>query len=99
MVETNVGKGRVLLFGNDLLFRTQPHGNYKFFFNGLYLSVAAGDEGGDGAVRANFELRTLNFELGSEVPGFRGFESSKFEVRSSKFTKGPAVSRPPGPSC
>jgi hypothetical protein len=40
IVEANVGKGRVLVFGNDLLFRTQPHGNYKFFFNGIYLSVA-----------------------------------------------------------
>jgi hypothetical protein len=48
VVETNVGKGRVLLFGNDLLFRTQPHGNYKFFFNGLYLSVADGMKAGMG---------------------------------------------------
>ncbi len=75
MVEANVGKGRVFVFGNDLLFRTQPHGNYKFFFNGLYLSVARRDEGGDGTVRAtsNLELRTSNW-----VPRFRssgtGFE-------------------------
>jgi hypothetical protein len=40
IVEAGVGQGRVLVFGNDLLFRTQPHGNYKLFFNGLYLSVA-----------------------------------------------------------
>ena len=40
MVEANVGQGRVFVFGNDLLFRTQPHGNYKFFFNAMYLSVA-----------------------------------------------------------
>jgi hypothetical protein len=40
IVDATVGKGRVFLFGNDLLFRTQPHGNYRFFFNGLYLSVA-----------------------------------------------------------
>ena len=40
MVEANVGKGRVFLFGNELVFRTQPHGIYKFFFNALYLSVA-----------------------------------------------------------
>ena len=40
MAEANVGKGRVFLFGNELLFRSQPHGNYKFFFNALYLSVA-----------------------------------------------------------
>ncbi len=42
MVEASVGQGRVFAFGNELLFRTQPHGNYKFFFNGLYLSVADG---------------------------------------------------------
>jgi hypothetical protein len=40
IVESNVGKGRVFVFGNELIFRTQPHGNYKFFFNGMYLSVA-----------------------------------------------------------
>jgi hypothetical protein len=48
IVETNVGKGRVFVFGNDLIFRTQPHGNYKFFFNGLYLSVADGMKAGLG---------------------------------------------------
>jgi hypothetical protein len=40
MVEANVGQGRVFVFGNELLFRSQPHGTYKFFFNALYLSVA-----------------------------------------------------------
>jgi hypothetical protein len=40
MAEANVGSGRVFLFGNELLFRTQPHGTYKLFFNALYLSVA-----------------------------------------------------------
>ena len=40
IVEANVNKGRVFVFGNELIFRTQPHGNYKFFFNGMYLSVA-----------------------------------------------------------
>jgi hypothetical protein len=48
IVETTVGKGRVFVFGNDLIFRTQPHGNYKFFFNGLYLSVADGMKAGLG---------------------------------------------------
>lgn len=40
MAEANVGKGRVMVFAPELLFRTQPHGNYRFFFNSLYLSVA-----------------------------------------------------------
>ena len=26
----------------EVLFRSQPHGSYKLFFNGLYLSVAPG---------------------------------------------------------
>ncbi len=39
MVDATVGKGRVFAFANELLFRTQPHGNYRFFFNGLFLSV------------------------------------------------------------
>jgi hypothetical protein len=40
IAEASVGKGRVILFGNELLFRAQPHGNFKLFFNALYLSVA-----------------------------------------------------------
>ena len=48
MAETNVGQGRLFLFGNELLFRTQPHGSYKFFFNGLYLSVAPEMKAGAG---------------------------------------------------
>jgi hypothetical protein len=48
IVETNVGTGRVFLFGNDLLFRSQPHGSYKFFFNALYLSVAPDMKAGAG---------------------------------------------------
>ena len=39
MVETNVGRGRLFLIAPEILFRSQPHGNYKLFFNGLYLSV------------------------------------------------------------
>jgi hypothetical protein len=40
IVETSVGPGRVFLMAPEVLFRSQPHGNYKLFFNGLYLSVA-----------------------------------------------------------
>ena len=40
IVDAAVGHGRVYLFGPEILFRSQPHGTYKFFFNGLYLSVA-----------------------------------------------------------
>jgi Zinc carboxypeptidase len=48
MAEASVGKGRVFLFGNELLFRSQPHGDFKFFFNALYLSVAPGMKAGLG---------------------------------------------------
>jgi hypothetical protein len=40
MARASIGQGFVYLFANDLLFRTQPHGSFRFFFNGLYLSVA-----------------------------------------------------------
>jgi hypothetical protein len=39
MAEATAGKGRLFLFGNELLFRAQPHGNFTLFFNALYLSV------------------------------------------------------------
>ncbi len=35
-----VGRGHVYLFGPEIAFRAQPHGTFKFLFNGLYLSVA-----------------------------------------------------------
>jgi len=41
VVEASLGKGRVLLFGPEIIKRAQPHGTFKFLFNGLYYSVAA----------------------------------------------------------
>jgi hypothetical protein len=40
VVSAKVGQGNVFLFAPEILFRAQPHGNFKLFFNGLYLSVA-----------------------------------------------------------
>ncbi len=37
-VEATMGKGRVLLFGPEILQRAQPHGTFKFLFNGIQLS-------------------------------------------------------------
>jgi hypothetical protein len=34
--EATVGKGRVLLFGPEILHRAQPHGTFKLLFNALY---------------------------------------------------------------
>jgi hypothetical protein len=41
VVEARVGKGRLVLFGPQILFRAQPHGTFKFLFNGI---VRAGAE-------------------------------------------------------
>lgn len=40
MAEAKYGKGKMYLFGPEILFRAQPYGTFKFFFNGLYLSNA-----------------------------------------------------------
>ncbi len=39
-VEATVGSGRVLLYGPQITQRAQPHGTFKFLFNGLYQSGA-----------------------------------------------------------
>ncbi len=41
VVEAKVGKGKLFLFGPEILFRSQPHGTYKFLFNGIYYGTAA----------------------------------------------------------
>ncbi|MEE4215800.1 MAG: hypothetical protein V2I34_12100, partial [Bacteroidales bacterium] len=40
MAEADIGKGKLYLFGPEILFRAQSHGTFKLFFNGLYLSAA-----------------------------------------------------------
>jgi hypothetical protein len=40
IVEAPVGKGRVVLFGPEVLWRAQPHGTFKLFFNGIYYGSA-----------------------------------------------------------
>jgi hypothetical protein len=39
-VEAAVGKGKVFLFGPEILERGQPHGTFKFFFNAIYYGAA-----------------------------------------------------------
>ena len=34
------GKGKLALFGPEITFRAQPHGSFKFLFNGIYLGAA-----------------------------------------------------------
>ncbi len=42
VVDATVGKGRVFLFGPEITFRAQPHGTFKFLFNGIYLAGRGG---------------------------------------------------------
>jgi hypothetical protein len=40
-VEAPLGKGRVYLFGPEVMFRGQPHGTFKLVFNAIYAGSAA----------------------------------------------------------
>jgi hypothetical protein len=42
VAEATVGRGKVYLFGPEILFRGQPHGTFKFLFNGIQLARATG---------------------------------------------------------
>jgi hypothetical protein len=41
VVDAPLGKGRVLLFGPEVTFRTQSHGTFKFLFNAIYYGSTA----------------------------------------------------------
>jgi hypothetical protein len=51
VVDASVGKGSLFLFGPEITFRAQPHGTFKFLFNGIYLAArnGAGAAGSDSA--------------------------------------------------
>jgi len=38
VVSAPVGKGTLYMFGPEITFRAQPHGTFKFLFNGIYLA-------------------------------------------------------------
>ena len=40
MIDAKVGDGRLTMFGPQILFRGQPHGTFKFLFNGIYYGGA-----------------------------------------------------------
>jgi hypothetical protein len=40
IAEASVGSGKLYLFGPEILNRGQPHGTFKFFFNGIFLAGA-----------------------------------------------------------
>jgi hypothetical protein len=35
IIEARIGQGSLYLFGPEILFRAQPHGTFRFFFNSL----------------------------------------------------------------
>ena len=35
VIDAPLGRGRVLLFGPEITYRAQPHGTFKFLFNGI----------------------------------------------------------------
>jgi zinc carboxypeptidase len=42
-VDAPVGRGRLFLFTPEITFRAQPHGTFKFLFNGIYLAARSGN--------------------------------------------------------
>lgn len=40
VVDADVGKGKLFLFSPQITFRAQPHGAFKFLFNGIYYGKA-----------------------------------------------------------
>lgn len=39
IAEAKVGKGELYLFGPEITFRAQPHGTFRFLFNGIYAGM------------------------------------------------------------
>jgi hypothetical protein len=50
ILQATVGKGRLVMFAPEITFRAQPHGTFKFLFNGIYLGAT---HAGDGPTSAN----------------------------------------------
>jgi hypothetical protein len=44
IAEATVGKGKLYMFGPEITFRAQPHGTFKFLFNGIYAGSAASND-------------------------------------------------------
>ena len=52
IAEARVGKGMLVLFGPEITFRSQPHGTFKFLFNGIYRTPPVGGSEGSPGVAA-----------------------------------------------
>jgi hypothetical protein len=40
VLEANVGRGKLFLYGPESIFRGQPHGTFKLLFNGILYGLA-----------------------------------------------------------
>jgi hypothetical protein len=40
VIEAQVGRGKLFLYGPEIIFRGQPHGTFKFLFNGVFYGAA-----------------------------------------------------------
>jgi hypothetical protein len=40
--EATIGEGRIYAFGPEITFRAQPHGTFKFLFNGIFQATGKG---------------------------------------------------------
>ncbi|HJR58612.1 MAG TPA: hypothetical protein VJ813_04420, partial [Vicinamibacterales bacterium] len=49
--EASVGRGKVYAFGPEITFRAQPHGTFKFLFNGIHAVNGAASAAGTAASR------------------------------------------------
>jgi len=36
VLDAQVGRGKLLMFAPEITYRGQPHGTFKFLFNGIY---------------------------------------------------------------
>jgi len=43
VLEAQVGRGKLFLFGPEITFRAQPHGTFKFLFNGLFYGTSGAE--------------------------------------------------------
>jgi hypothetical protein len=42
VVDATIGRGKLFMFAPEITFRAQPHGTFKFLFNGIYLAARTG---------------------------------------------------------
>ena len=40
VIEADLGEGKLFIFGPEITRRAQPHGTFKFLFNGIYYGAS-----------------------------------------------------------